>query len=137
MNAVNTALMTTLGGDATLSALATGGVHRGRAPQGALPPYVVFAKMPTAREDAYTLAGRAFRRLRYLVKAVVEGGSTDVAEQIKDRADVLLTDQAIAVSGHTLMALRRLGDVEYPEDLLGGRQFWHVGALYQIEVAPA
>jgi hypothetical protein len=137
MNAIDTALKTTLGADATLTTLAPGGVHARKAPQDTAFPYIVFAKVPTGREDVYTLGARAFRQLRYLVKAVTDGPSSDVGDQIRIRADAILTDQAIAISGYTLMALRRVGDVEYPEELLGGRTFMHVGSLYQFEVAPA
>lgn len=134
MNAVDAAIVTKLAADATLTALGVTGVFRLRAPQGQALPYVIAGQQ--AGGDRYTLARRAWRDLVYQVRAVDGGESAVRANQINDRADALLTDQPLAVAGHTTLVVRRTTAVEF-EEISAGVVYQHVGGLYRIEVAPS
>ena len=131
MKAVSDALNVKLSADATLTALAPVGVHARRAPLDTLPA-VVYTKQ-SGREH-YTLKQRAYRALVYLVKAIAQ---TQAAGQSADeRIDALLSDGTITPTGQTVMRIRRTTDVEFSETAAEGRVYWHVGALYAIEVTP-
>lgn len=131
MRQVDAALMARLSGDATLVALATGGVHRLVAPIRVLTPHVVFGKQSGVPSYTHTLT--ASREMLYLVKAVAPGLSSDISGQIDERCRTLLQDHALVVSGFTTLYLRWDSDVDYIEEYQG--ETWtHEGALYRLEI---
>lgn len=135
MNAVETALQAKLAGDATLVGLGVQGVFHRRAPQGQAEPVVVFNQQSAV--DYYTHAGRAYRDLVYLVKAIDQSESAARAGQIADRLDALLTDQPLTVAGWTVIARpRRFIDVDYDEPA-EGIIYQHLGGLFRVKVQAA
>lgn len=127
------------GGVATL---ATGGIFQMEAVQDTATPYVIISQH-TGQTD-YTLRVLANDDMLWLVKVVSGGGSSaygiDVARTIMARVDVILTNQTITVSaGKRLLSLRRETDIPpYKEDDWDtGQVFFHIGALYRIQVTNA
>lgn len=131
MNAVDAAIHSKLTGDATLMALATGGVYHRLAPAGTSTPFVIF-NLQTG-DATYTQGRLATREMYYLIKGIDEGLSSKVAGQIDDRVIALLNDVMLTVSGYTMLHLRRSSDVEYVE-VADGVSYQHVGGLYLVMV---
>jgi hypothetical protein len=133
MNAVEAGLYTKLTGDATLTALLSGGtasVFYGVAPDGADPPYLVFNEQTDTPD--YTFTQKARDNLLYQVKGITSGPSAKTAGSIAERIESVLTDTALTVSGKTLLYLRKESGVHYPE-VDQGRVFHHRGGLYRIQ----
>lgn len=129
---VRAALYQRLSGDATLSAIATGGVHHRKAtnPDGAPadPPYVIFNAMDPARE-VWTF-GEGSQRAIWLVKGVCRGRSATKAEEIDARCRALLHKVQIEVPGGHLSVLRESA-IDYGDE--GDGDPWHhVGSLYRL-----
>lgn len=132
MKAIATALTTLLTGDATLMALATGGVHSQRVPQDTSPPYVVFAQQTGL--DHYSFAKRAWEERFYLVRGITKGSDADSADDIAARIDLILNDATLTVAGYTNIVCRRVQPIEYPESP-DGVEYHHAGGIYRIGVA--
>ena len=128
-SAIDAMLMTVLGGDATLSTLAPGGVWRGIAPSGVTGTVVVFSQ--ASGTDDYVLSKRAFTVYRYLVKAITPGESSAPANLAADRIDALLNDATPTLTSGTLLYMRRAQTVSMPE-ALGGETYQHAGGYYDI-----
>lgn len=112
------------------------GVYRFRAPNGSDLPYVIFGHMDGG-EDIYTLGGnRGYITLAYLIKVVTEGLSGSTAATLADTIDGLITNVAFSVTGHTLMAGRRVRQVGYQEDGEGGVTYQHIGGEYEFMLDP-
>lgn len=131
-NALRAALYSRLSTDPTLGDMAIKGVFHRLAPQGTLVPYVVYQIM-TSR-PAYTLGGRRGYDFKVMVKVITQGSSGELADQIDDRCDVLLSDQPLTLEGGTVEYIRRVEDIGYPE-IDGGKVFHHAGGLYDIQVS--
>jgi hypothetical protein len=136
---LETALYTTLSGDATLGALlsSTTAVYNTIVPEGTTAPYVVFQQQSAT--DRPTLArANASEWFAYAVKAVTYSQASDTspaaAKAIRTRIDQLLNDQPLTLSTGTLMVCRRTQRIKYPE-LFDGLVIWHVGSLFQIGVS--
>lgn len=135
MNEVDTAIYSTLSGDATLTATATGGVWRMVAPEGTTGVYVVF-QLIGAMNDLHTLrTDRRVEIMRYQIKAIERGYSASNARTAIARIDTLLNDAALAVTGKTLLSCRREAAIpDILERLDNEEVYQHVGATYLIEV---
>lgn len=135
--AIRRALYGKLAGDSTLIALlgtpANGyskSIYYQLAPQSAGFPYVLFQKQAGVPVEAFG-APDAFNRDVWLVKAVDRSASADVAESIQDRVKTLLNDASLTISGAELCDLRRVSDVEYPEQY-DGVEYRHAGSLFRL-----
>lgn len=131
MNAIETALMTRLGGDATLMGLVTE-VARDGAAQGAVLPYLVFN--PTSDTDTYVFGRRAIEATGYAFKACTEGDSHKLANDINDRVYALLQDYlALPVSGRAVLRCERIDRLE-PSEESDGVVYRYAVDRYRIEV---
>jgi hypothetical protein len=123
-------LYATLTGDATLTALVAGRVHRLRLPQDGAYPAVVFAH----QGGSALLAGggvRVWSDLVYLVKAVGQGGGAAGLKAAADRIDALLHAARGSVAGGVIVACVLEAEVAYDEDR-NGIVYQHLGAQYRI-----
>jgi len=125
-NPVRIALAETLKGDATLGALATGGVHHRKATQGKKPPFVIFFK--STGVPTWTFAGPPMDREVWVVKGV---GVRQVAEEIDRRCKELLNGTTLTIDGKVHQDIRHIGDIDYDE-IDEGERYDHVGAEYRI-----
>lgn len=132
MKALSTGIYTLLTGDATLMALATGGVHSQRVPQDTAPPYVVFAQQSAL--DHYAFTRRAWEERFYLVRGITKGSNADAADDIAARIDTILNDATLTVAGYANIVCRRVNPIEYTESP-GGVEYHHAGGVYRIGVA--
>lgn len=133
--ALLSALYARLSGDATLSSLATGGVHLVRAPAGTAAPYVVARTRPGGRIEQTLGNGRALRYVNVEVVGVVAGAGTVTAERIDERIEALLSDHALSVvSPYVASPMRRIADLDSPvfDD---GVEFDQVGGLYRVPIS--
>ena len=128
---VRDAIYAQLTGDATLTGLlaTAASVYHEEAPAEAAFPLVIFQRQFGTRD--WTFAGEPMRPEVWLVKAVDRSPSADVAEQIDARAQTLLNDAALSVTGSTLLYLRRQTDVSYAERD-GHETYRHVGGTYRL-----
>ncbi len=133
MNALREALYERVTADATLMALATGGVHHEEAAQDARPPYVLFEQVAGVRE--WTFGGPAMRNLRWIFEGVCMGGDAGPAEDIAARLETVLTDAVLSIDGAGLLYLRPVSDVEYPRRD-GADRYYHSGAIYRVVTLP-
>jgi hypothetical protein len=136
VKAIDNALYSKFTGDVGAGGLNTlvSGWFRIKAPDGQAFPYGIYQQVSAI--DVYTLPARNHRRLVYLCKAVDQGLSSAAAATIADRLDAQLTDQALTVSGFTVIYCRRTGDIEYVE-VDGDQKYQHVGLLLEMLVVPA
>jgi hypothetical protein len=130
---IRTALYGLLSADDTLKALAAGGIHHQRAPEGTTGAYCIFHKQSGA--EVWSMAD-AFKNQLWLVKGVCRGGDAEEAEAIDERCTELLNDGLISIESHATMYLRRESDVDYPQDD-DGETIFHVGALYRLMAEPS
>lgn len=126
MNPIRQALAERLKDDATLVALATGGIHHVQVPANTSPPYVVFSKASGIPLDAFD--GPSLDNDVWLVKGI---GERDIAEEISERCLVLLDKTTLNIQGRANQDLRRISDVDFTETITGER-FDHVGHEYRI-----
>ena len=140
-SAVDTAVITTLASDATLTALLPGGVHFGLAPQGKTSfalvtidetaDISVFAEAPAAR--------RAIEVITYAVQAVVQTKETAPAAAAAARIDALLEAQPLTVSGYGWLSTVRVERIREPGELDPGDtsiRWQHHGGRYRVQVTP-
>jgi hypothetical protein len=134
---VKRALYGKLSGDSTLNALlgtpATDfakAIYYQHAPRTAGFPYVIFMRQAGGPTEAMGVPS-AFENDVWLVKGVDRSTSSDVAEAISARAQALLNDASLSISGATLCYLRRQSDVDYPETV-DGVEYKHAGSLYRL-----
>lgn len=132
MNAIEAALYGRLSADATLMGLVTT-IGRDPAPQGSVLPYIVFN--PAVDSDMYTMGStRAMEPTIYAIKAVTEGDSHKLANDINDRVFALLQDyMALAVAGRTVIRCDRIDRLE-PSELADGKTYRYAVDRYRIEV---
>lgn len=117
-------------GSALYSAIDTAttlNVYQGLAPQGGTPPYAVF-NLQDGR-DEYTFNSRAFSA-QYTVKVVSNKLWPGEAQAAYDTLHQTLQDSALTVTGCTVQRLRRESIIEYQDP----DRFWHVGAIYRIDL---
>jgi len=130
------ALYLALHGDATLLALATGGVWREQAAQGTACPYVLIQCLSPAI-GIQTFSGTPCEQALYLVKGVVDTGNTggiqQVSYDIDARIHTLVENAALSLAnGKTLMFLRRERRHSLAEFDPTGRRFHNRGGIYRV-----
>lgn len=131
-----------LAGDTTLNNLLASppatqskSIYHEQAPDNAQHPYVIFNQQAATR--AYAFGGRAMDNELWLVKGVARKGdgtasADDVAGDIADRLDALLTDGTLSISGETQLYLRFENPVRYSENPEGSPRIVHAGALFRL-----
>lgn len=136
MNPVRQALYAALAADATLTGMldAPTGIFHAVAPQNAGTPFVTLQKQ--AGTPDWQFGGEHIQSELWTIKAVDRATSATRAEDVAARIDVLLNDADLTIAGRDLLAIYRESDVEYTETADGGTYF-HVGAMYRIQTAPA
>ena len=134
--AVDTALIAKLTGDATLMGLAPGGVYREVAPQGVAEPFIIVQQY--THEDQYLLRRQsAFESFAYLVKAVQQSLTASAVQACADRIQTLLQNGTLSPTGYTLTLMQReerIATVEIDEDR--DLRYQHRGGLYRVIVEP-
>jgi len=133
LKAINTALTA----DATYMALATGGVHQSMAPPKTVPPFGIFYPVPAAGPDYVFSGAEAYDEVLIAHKGVAadkDDGSAagvDLAEQIRERAKVVLSNANLTVTGFNLLSL--LCDQALPDmsEEVGGRVRYHRGDYFR------
>jgi hypothetical protein len=129
---IQAALHQALTGDEALMALIHG-VYRNTAPPEAVYPFLLYQRMRGV--DRYTMGKRVCTTQIYQLKVVDKGYSAVQAEAAMERADLLLTDQPLAVAGRAVWMIRRVGDFEFAEPGEFGVLYQHVGGTWQIVMA--
>lgn len=104
------------------------------APENSSYPLVVFSKSSGVPTDTFGKPG-ALDTDMWLVKAVDENSTSDTAEAIAARAQYLLNDTTLSISGTNHLYLRRESDVEYAE-MIEGLTFRHHGSMFRLVTAP-
>lgn len=133
LKAINTALT----GDATYSALATGGAHQSMAPAGAVPPWGIFYAVPAAGPDYVFSGAEAYDEILIAHKGVAEdktdgsAAGVDLAEQIRERGKVLLSNASFSVTGFNLLSILCDRPLPIMEEEVGGRIRYHRGDYYR------
>jgi len=134
--AVDTAIIAKLTGDATLMGLAPGGVYREVAPQGVQEPFIIVQQY--THEDQYLLRRQAaFESFAYLIKAVQQSMTAAAVQACADRIQTLLQNGTLTITGYTLTLLQReerIATVEIDEDR--DLRYQHRGGLYRVIVEP-
>lgn len=116
---------------APVLALAPGGVHRRKAPQGTGDATVVIFTFDDGR-DVKTLAGPAWEDVTVTVRAVCEGLSTAPADAAYAAVHARLEGVALTITGMTPMYCRREMLLSYDEEAEGGKTYQHVGGTYRL-----
>lgn len=134
-DAVDTALVAKLAGDATLTGLMPDGVFWDVAPSGST-RFVIVSLL--YHEDTDMFGGTAYQMGTYLVKAVELSGSAANTKSAAARIDALLNNQTLTVAGMTHMLTRRAERVRYVEvDAEQKDARWqHRGGRYDVWVSP-
>lgn len=106
IEAVATALVATLGGDATMTGTyGVTGVFYDVGPDEQTYPFITIGLVTAP--DEYTFGGRAWQPGRWQIRAWDQDTSARRAARIMARADDLLTDQSLTVTGFGVMVVRR------------------------------
>ena len=120
-------------GTGGLMTLISGGVHNTALPDPAVYPYVVYQRV--AGNDAYTFTLRINSAYLYQIRVVGQGLNKGALEDALDRIDVLLTRQALSITGKATWIVQREGDIPDSVEFLGDQPYMQVGATYRIEVS--
>lgn len=144
VEAVQRALYGKLAADTTLNALLHSppqgyakSIYDREAPEAALFPYVIIDKQSGTPTDTMGKAG-AIERDVWQVKGVDRNpaDSTPVL-RISDRIKDLLNDAELSIQGADHLLLRRLRDIDYPDETVQGTIYRHCGALFRLIHAPS
>jgi hypothetical protein len=140
MNAVLQSLYTKLSADngaGGVATLATGGIHDSVAPNNTAPPFLIIQKHSPI-PVAWTFSLKATDAALYMVKAYAiddaSGGGRKNAGAIVERAEAILNDASLSVSGRTLLYCRKDRDVPDSCEFDGDARVFGVGFLIRIEV---
>jgi hypothetical protein len=139
MSALDTAVINALRGDATLTALAPGGVFRDEAPEAAVnaaleDPDEVFGVVTLqSAPQHYTFTDRAFEECRYLIKFVSPSTSPVGAQAALDRAEVVLA--TVTAAGFGISCSKREERISYIE-VDGPVRWQHRGVSWLIYASP-
>lgn len=133
--AVNTALYSRLAGDATLTAMLSGGtavpsVYVESAPDNAVLPFVIFS-----HQSGTELSETAHRDPEELLYVRAYASTPSQAGSIDARLDTLLHLQPLTVSGWNNIWLARLTDISMIEEDPALIRTWSAGALYRSRLA--
>lgn len=139
MSAIDIAVVNALKGDATLTALAPGGVFRDVAPEAVVNAALndsgqVFGIVTLqSAPQRYTFTGRAFEDCTYLVKFISPSTSPVGAQAAIDRAEVVLA--TVTAAGFTISCSRREERFSFVES--DGPVYWqHRGVSWYLAASP-
>lgn len=105
-------------------------VYNTMATQQGAPPYIIF-QLQTGL-DGYAFAGDREESFDYLVKTVsLKTYPSQEANPIFATADNALQDAPLSVAGYSVLRVRRTSRVRYRDQ----QGYWHVGALFRIDIA--
>lgn len=135
MDAIREALYDQITGAAGVTSLLgeSGGVYHRRAPDAAVPPYVIFHRQSSTA--GWTFGGERLDTELWLVKAVDHADSAAAAEAVAQALDAALNDVTLTIAGYTHLFLRLASKFDMGEED-GGRQFHHSGGLYRLAAQP-
>lgn len=131
---MDAAIVAALQADATLLALAPGGVFPDLAPEQTPTPYLIVGL--DTHDDVDEQGRTAYEEAVYLVMAIDKADDAAAANAAYARAHTVLTGTTFSVSGLTLMDLTRRGRVRLAER--DGSAIWRfVGARYRVMEDPS
>ena len=132
MNTIETALVTALSSDNTLTALlsASDAIYNGPVPRGVSLPWIQIS-LASGMED--TTSPRDLRNLIYNIKAVAN--TITQADAIAERIHVLLHRQQLTMDTWHNFWMARDTIIRYTEPRPNGRFVAHVGGSYRIRLA--
>lgn len=123
-------LYSTLSGDATLMAAATGGVWNTQAQEGTVYPLIVFQFM-SGIDYAAVGALRVWTNMIYMVKAIAEADNFDALNAIVARIDALLHRTSATPTDGIVWSCTREQVIRLP-DSVASRQYRQSGALWRV-----
>lgn len=130
MNAINAALMTTLGGGTALVSLLGGtAIYHHQTPDNKPLPYVVFNKQGGGPENTHPDDARDYV---YFVRGYAT--TAKAAGEIDEAVSALLHKKSIAPSGYSNFWLARETDIDSVETTTAGVNVYSAGALYRIRI---
>lgn len=132
MNAIDTAIRSTLcGGTALTTMLAgTASVYHIRAPDNASYPYVVFNVQGGGAEN---ITPSDLQNYVYYIRGYTETSSTN-ASLIHEQIKVLLDKQTLTVTGYTNFWTRFETELEFATEQTSGVPVYSCGGLYRIRI---
>ena len=132
MNAIDTAIRTSLcGGTALTNMLAgTASVYHIRAPDNASYPYVVFNVQGGGAEN---INPSDLGNYLYYVRCYTETSATN-ASQIHDQIKALLDKQTLTVTGFTNIWTRYETEIEFADEQQNATPVYSDGGLYRIRI---
>jgi hypothetical protein len=141
MKALRDAIETLLKGDTTLMALVND-VHEMAAPEEAPYPFIVM--IVEGGPDADSMGGRLWTTCSVTLRAHTRQqlarftthaeADADTIEDAMARVDVLLTE-ALAVTGYTVKALRRVSVTPDQKDIVDNVIYRAVGGVWEVVIA--
>lgn len=138
MNAVEAAIYSRLAGTAGLTALLatppaghTASIFLDEAPQGASYPYVIFGLQGGGDDNK---SPHRAQSLLYMAKALATA-NMKAAGNIDTQIDGALHLNTLTVTGWTNFWLARESEIEFPENIGGGKRVFHRGGVYRIRIA--
>lgn len=131
-SALEAAIIARLTADATLTALAPGGVFMDVSKQGVTYPCVIVTQ--TSHEDNYQLGNSAaYESALFLVKVVDASTAATAAEAAYRRVHTLLQLVTLTITGYTCLDCVREERTAYVElDADSDRRFQHRGGFYRV-----
>lgn len=104
-------------------------VYRGIAPQGARPPYGIYA--PLSGVEEYTWDSEEVQT-QYQIKIVSEAKADGEAIRLYGQLHAVVQDAPLSVGGGvSLLCCRRSGLIPSYQD---SKNYWHVGGIYRIDI---
>lgn len=132
--AVSVGIGTLLTGDATLVALATGGIWGATAPVTDDLPFCYF-QLQAGQGPEFSFSQEVMDDLLFLVKGVSTVALE--ADSIASRARVLMTDPTMTLGMGWAMKYCRPETAINIQEPNGGTVFYHVGTMFRIKIFPA
>lgn len=133
---VDAALVAKLLADSALMAAMPDGIYFDQAKQNAT-RYVIVSLV--AGRDEPMFQKRAYEERTYLVKAVAKSTTGADVRTAAARIDALLDYGTLAITGYSLMSMRRVEPVRYsePDDVDLSIKWQHRGGRYTVMVSPS
>lgn len=125
-------LKTILSSDATLLAAATGGIHRGRVPEGKAFPAVVYSFLSAPDDVNGNGPARIWSRMRFIVKVVGETNSDLTLQTMADRIEAMLQAVAGGAADIVIDYCIRKRPIYYQDDTVANKIYTHLGGEYEL-----
>lgn len=139
MSALRDAIVTHLQANATVTALATGGIYPGLPPEGAetFPFITVLPFKAVKPQKAFRGGGTVtdevvFEEAIYTVKAIDRGISGDSVADIVSAVRTALDGATPTMTGYTAINLEWIGDIPEYSELANSQHYQHQGAQFRI-----